>query len=135
MIPRDVSWQTLQGTSFGVDGAAADGGAETVLAFSKALVEAQVDGVNRRRRRRRFHVSSQAVLDSSSDVTAISAIAGGVAAVAVVLVLVFGFIGCRIRRRTRDRARGSNVQVQVQKNSKSASAQGTAIRKHRLARA
>ena len=79
--------------------------------------------------------SSQDVLDSSSDVTAISAIAGGVAALAVVLVLVFGFIGCRIRRRTRDRARGSNVQVQVQKNSKSASAQGTAIRKHRLARA
>ena len=58
--------------------------------------------------------SSQDVLDSSSDVTAISAIAGGVAALAVVLVLVFGFIGCRIRRRTRDRARGSNVQVQVQ---------------------
>ena len=59
-------------------------------------------------------LSSQDVLDSSSDVTAISAIAGGVAALAVVLVLVFGFIGCRIRRRTRDRARGSNVQVQVQ---------------------
>ena len=73
-------------------------------------------------------LSSQDVLDSSSDVTAITAIAGGIAAVAVVLLLVCGFIGCCIWRRRRtarqatarskagDRARGigSTVQVQVQ---------------------
>ena len=72
--------------------------------------------------------SSQDVLDSSSDVTAISAIAGGIAAVAVFLLLVCCFIGCCIWRRRRtarqatarskagDRARGigSTVQVQVQ---------------------